>query len=140
MRKENFLTKYTVQVFYEDTDAGGIVYHANYLKFAERARGDFLKQNGLSNQILLKQGMGFVVKSVSIQYKAPAVLEDILTLETTLQKMTAASVLFNQKVTKQVDGQTKELVNMDICVVLIDAKTMLPKKIPPFLKEQITVK
>ncbi|MDD4520380.1 MAG: YbgC/FadM family acyl-CoA thioesterase [Alphaproteobacteria bacterium] len=134
------MTKYTVQVFYEDTDAGGIVYHANYLKFAERARGDFLKQNGLSNQILLKQGMGFVVKSVSIQYKAPAVLEDILTLETTLQKMTAASVLFNQKVTKQVDGQTKELVNMDICVVLIDAKTMLPKKIPPFLKEQITVK
>lgn len=134
------MTKYTVQVFYEDTDAGGIVYHANYLKFAERARGDFLKQNGLSNQILLKQGMGFVVKSVSIQYKAPAVLEDILTLETTLQKMTAASVLFNQKVTKQVDGQTKELVNMDICVVLIDTKTMLPKKIPPFLKEQITVK
>lgn len=77
---------FAVRIYYEDTDAAGVVYYANYLKFAERARTEWLRHLGLEQQQLLStQGVGFVVTQLSVRYKHPAKLDDILHIETRLQ-------------------------------------------------------
>lgn len=74
------------RIYYEDTDAAGIVYYANYLKFAERARTEWLRHLGLEQQELLEtKGVGFVVTHLDIRYRRPAKLDDILWIETRLQ-------------------------------------------------------
>ena len=72
---------HSLRVYYEDTDAAGIVYYANYLKFAERARTEWLRGMGLEQQPLLQSGIGFVVTRVEADFKAPARLDDLLTIE-----------------------------------------------------------
>ena len=87
-----------VRVYYEDTDAGGIVYYANYLKFFERARTEWLRAIGVGQQVLLAEHDAmFVVKSVSADYHAPAKLDDVLKLTLTIEKLGRASILFVQQ-------------------------------------------
>lgn len=87
-----------VRVYYEDTDAGGIVYYANYLKFFERARTEWLRAVGIGQQVLLAEHDAmFVVKSVSADYHAPAKLDDVLNLTLTIEKLGRASVVFRQE-------------------------------------------
>ena len=87
---------FDLRVYYEDTDAGGIVYHANYLCFAERARTEFLHKLGLTNRKMLAQDIGIVVTHLEIDYKQPAFLEDKLTVETSVLKMGAASMILQR--------------------------------------------
>jgi acyl-CoA thioester hydrolase len=89
---------WTVRVYYEDTDAGGIVYYANYLKFFERARTEWLRAIGVDQHDLaaLHDAM-FVVKSASIDYHAPAKLDDVITLTLGIEKLGRASILFVQQ-------------------------------------------
>jgi len=87
-----------VRVYYEDTDAGGIVYYANYLKFFERARTEWLRALGVNQDVLLREHDAmFVVKDVSAEYHAPARLDDVIKLTLRIEKLGRASILFVQQ-------------------------------------------
>jgi acyl-CoA thioester hydrolase len=89
---------WNVRVYYEDTDAGGIVYYANYLKFFERARTEWMRALGIGQQVLLEEhGAMFVVKDASADYHAPAKLDDTLRLTLAVEKIGRASVSFLQQ-------------------------------------------
>lgn len=89
---------WNVRVYYEDTDAGGIVYYANYLKFFERARTEWLRSMQLEQHVLLQEhDILFVVKNVSSDYHAPAKLDDVLKLTLSIEKMGRASIQFLQQ-------------------------------------------
>lgn len=89
---------WNVRVYYEDTDAGGIVFYANYLKFFERARTEWLRATGVHQQTLAETaGVMFVVKASSVEYHAPARLDDELRITVTVEKLGRASVQFVQE-------------------------------------------
>ena len=96
--------KYEVKIYYEDTDAGGVVYYANYLKYIERARTEALSKIGLSNtQIKNKFGALIIVKSCNIEYKKSAHLEDELKIRSFVKSITKTSFFMNQIITKDKD-------------------------------------
>ena len=116
-----------VRVYYEDTDAGGIVFYANYLKFFERARTEWLRAAGVAQQELLDQeGAAFVVKSATIDYHAPARLDDELTITTTIDKLGRASVQFVQQALR---GEAL-LTSASVKVGCVDIATMRPRSLP----------
>jgi acyl-CoA thioester hydrolase len=118
---------WTVRVYYEDTDAGGIVYYANYLKFYERARTEWLRSLGIDQQTLRdRDGAIFVVRSANIDYRASARLDDEVTLTLNVEKLGGASVQFTQQAWR---GDTL-LSSADVKVGCIDAATMRPRSLP----------
>jgi acyl-CoA thioester hydrolase len=121
---ENFY--YNVKVYYEDTDAGGVVYYANYLKYLERARTEALASIGLSNlQIKDKFGSLIIVKSCNIEYKKPAHLEDELNIRSFIKSTTKTSFLMNQFITK---GESN-IVEAKVHLVFVNEKGK-PVKVP----------
>jgi acyl-CoA thioester hydrolase len=121
------LFTWTVRVYYEDTDAGGIVFYANYLKFFERARTEWLRAAGVDQQKLIaSDGAAFVVKNASIDYHAPARLDDELTLTLTIEKLGRASVQFAQKAYL---GDLL-LVEANVKVGCVDLATVRPRSLP----------
>ena len=105
------MSNLTVRVYYEDTDAGGVVYYANYLKYVERARTEYLRELGFEQINLLENyGMVFIVKSVEANYLSPAFLDDLIEVETVIEKVNHASLIFTQKI-----------VNIDKSTVLFNA-------------------
>ncbi|HEV7816380.1 MAG TPA: tol-pal system-associated acyl-CoA thioesterase [Janthinobacterium sp.] len=89
---------WNVRVYYEDTDAGGIVYYANYLKFFERARTEWLRAIGVGQHALLREHDAmFVVKSASADYHAPAKLDDVINLTLSIEKLGRASMILVQQ-------------------------------------------
>ena len=135
--KSHFLP---IRVYYEDTDAGGIVYHAAYLRFAERARSEFLRVIGWEHERMLREtGLGWVVRRAEIDFKAPARLDDALTVATWLAAMSGASMRAVQSVRRGV----AELVRLHLQLVLLTPSGR-PGRIPatlratllPFLEEQ----
>lgn len=88
----------TFRVYYEDTDAGGVVYYANYLRFAERARTELLRTQGISQIHLMQEaGILFVVSEATIQYKSSAKLDDMIRVETRIQDLSSARAIFDQR-------------------------------------------
>ncbi|MFT3735591.1 MAG: tol-pal system-associated acyl-CoA thioesterase [Rhodocyclaceae bacterium] len=88
-----------VRVYYEDTDAGGVVYHANYLKFCERARTEFLRQRGLDQgELKAREGLVFVVARVEADYLRGAELDDALVVQSRVQTLGQARVIFDQTI------------------------------------------
>ena len=87
-----------VRIYYEDTDCGGVVYYANYLKYFERARTQYLEERGLSVARLMKEGTVFVVVHADVDYRSPARYDDRLSIETVVSDMTAASLTFSHVV------------------------------------------
>lgn len=125
---------WNVRVYYEDTDAGGVVYHANYLKFFERARTEFLRSIGWNqNELLEMKTCAFVVSDLSIQFKRPAKLDDELQIRTVLKSLKRASFVFDQKAFK---GQ-QLMAAAEVRVVCIDPLKGLPKAIPSPMFETI---
>ena len=117
-----------VRIYYEDTDAGGIVFYANYLKFFERARTEWLRAVGVNQQALSEQeGAIFVVKNASIDYHAPAKLDDVLNLTLSIEKLGRASVLFQQQAWR---GEVL-LASASVKVGCVDAATLRPRSLPP---------
>ncbi|CAG0982871.1 4-hydroxybenzoyl-CoA thioesterase [Methylophilaceae bacterium] len=116
-----------IRVYYEDTDGGGVVYHANYLKFMERARTEWLRSLGFE-QTELKSGMGiiFVVRGIDIQYKRPASFNDALTVVTTISKTGRSLLVFEQIVQRNNQIMTQATVEV-ACVSAADFK---PVSIP----------
>lgn len=122
---------FPVRIYYEDTDAGGIVYYANYLKFAERARTEYLRHLGIDQQTMLKeQGSGFVVRELHINYKSPAKLDDALNITCKVTELKGVSAKMEQKLYR---GDTV-LAEIEITLVFLSLATMRPTKIP----EEIT--
>jgi acyl-CoA thioester hydrolase len=118
---------WTVRVYYEDTDAGGIVYYANYLKFFERARTEWLRALDVSQHALLEQhGAVFVVKNASIDYHAPAKLDDVITLTLRIEKLGRASVQFVQQASR---GATL-LASARVKVGCVEQASMKPRPLP----------
>lgn len=124
---------HNLRVYYEDTDEGGVVYHANYLKFAERARAEFLHHHGLSNRDLYRQeGIRMVVKSAVVDYKKPAFLEDDLSVSVKADDISGASMMIHHNITR---GQ-ECLVEMTVKIVTINAQGR-PVKMPHILRERM---
>jgi acyl-CoA thioester hydrolase len=105
-----------VRVYYEDTDFSGRVYHASYLRFLERGRTEWLRRRGFAHRDLAQNsGVAFAVRSLKIEYLAPAVMDDLLTVETSLAKARGASIEFQQRVLRD----DKELVTAAALVAAI---------------------
>lgn len=103
-RLEGAVHRFTLRVYYEDTDAGGLVYHANYLKFVERARTEMLRMLGLDHGTLRRRyGLVFVVRRCTLDFLAPAGLDDVLEVETRLVRRGGASIDLVQTVAR--DGR-----------------------------------
>lgn len=116
-----------VRVYYEDTDAAGVVYYANYLKFMERARTEWLRALGVEQTTLLAEhGVVFVVRNVTADYIKPARLNDELTVLTCIQHLGMARIRFSQH-TQCGDCL---LVRSEIEIVCVNATTFKPLKIP----------
>ena len=125
---------WTVRVYYEDTDAGGIVFYANYLKFFERARTEWLRTAGINQQELIaSDNAGFVVKSATIDYHAPARLDDELRLTLVIEKLGRASVQFAQKAYK---GNTL-LVEANVKVGCVDLANVRPRSLPEHVADKM---
>ena len=123
-----------VRVYYEDTDAGGIVFYANYLKFFERARTEWLRAAGINQQELIAtDNAGFVVKSAAIDYHAPARLDDELHLTLVIEKLGRASVQFAQKAYK---GDTL-LVEASVKVGCVDLANVRPRSLPEHVADKM---
>ncbi|RUO18040.1 tol-pal system-associated acyl-CoA thioesterase [Aliidiomarina haloalkalitolerans] len=116
-----------VRVYYEDTDAGGIVYYANYLKFCERARTEWLRAFGVEQDIWLQQNIGFVVRHVALDLRAPARFNDELTVTVVPQRIRKASIECTQEVLNQ-DG--KVLCVATVTAACVNLATMKPVAIP----------
>lgn len=125
---------WSARVYFEDTDAGGVVYHASYLKFFERARTEFLRSLGWSQNALLEmKTCAFVVSDLSIQFKRPAKLDDELEIRTTLKSLQRASFVFDQRAYK---GETL-MTAAEVRVVCIDPLKGVPTAIPSPIFETI---
>lgn len=131
-----------IRVYYEDTDAGGVVFYANYLKFFERARTEWLRSFGFQQQNLAETSDTiFVVKSTSVDYLSPARLDDELKLTVVVEKFRNASIEFFQEAWRipaagDPAGATL-LARGRITVVCVGAKSFRPQAIPPSLLAQI---
>ena len=124
---------YNFKIYYEDTDSGGVVYYANYLKFFERARSEAIYSLKLSNKILLNQySVLIIVKSCNIKYVRPAKLEDKLTIKSKVKSITKTSFIMNQVIHRE-----KQLITeADTHLVSVD-RNGKPKKIPEILNKKL---
>lgn len=131
-----------VRVYWEDTDAGGIVFYANYLKFFERARTEWLRSLGLNQQHLRDTVGGmFVVTHAQLDYLRPARLDDVLHVSAVLQTAGRASLTIAQQVFLQpvsADGTPQLLCQGAVRVGWVDAASMRPARIPSSLLEQLS--
>ena len=122
---------FPVRVYYEDTDAGGVVYHARYLHFYERARTEFLRTLNFSQQALLNEHqLAFVVKSMQIDYNFPAKLDDLLDVITQVTEVKGATILFSQCL-KRADTV---LSTATVKVACVDLGKMKPAALPTEIK------
>ncbi|RZI43220.1 tol-pal system-associated acyl-CoA thioesterase [Herbaspirillum sp. HC18] len=129
---------WNVRVYYEDTDAGGVVFYANYLKFFERARTEWLRAAEIEQQKLSESHfVMFVVKSTAVDYHAPAKLDDELKLSVVVERLGRASVQFLQEAWR-VKGANRELLASGrIKVGCVDTRTFRPHPIPDEVLDRI---
>ena len=121
------MSEFSLRVYYEDTDAGGVVYHANYLKFAERARTEMLRTLDAEQSNLAENyDVVFIVRRAEIDFKAPARLDDELTIHTTVQDIKPASLVMQQRILRGQDELSVILVKI-ACVNKAFKPTPLPK-------------
>ena len=124
----------SVRVYYEDTDAAGIVYYANYLRFLERGRTEFLRTLGHDQNELMKVGVAFAVRSVSAEFLKPAKLDDLLTVETAIASLGRAQLTFSQRILRDNDL----LLDAKIRVACIDPVRGKPIPMPRAIHEQLS--
>ena len=117
-----------IRVYWEDTDAGGVVYHASYVRFLERARTEWLRALGV-DQLALKQsrGLAFLVRDMQIDFLRPALLDDELAVTVSVMERRAASILFTQTAVRA-DGTC--LIRAKVRVACVDIQRMRPAQIP----------
>jgi len=134
-----------VRIYYEDTDAGGVVYYANYLKFLERCRTEWLRTMGHEQADLLRDpGIAFVVRSVNVEYLKPARLDDMLTVSLEVEKITRSQIFFRQHI-RRANSEARdgwdELISGRIQIVCVsispDEAQMKVTSIPASMRSQL---
>ncbi len=128
-----------VRVYYEDTDAGGVVYYANFLKYYERARTEWLRALGFEQDDLRRDtGLVFVVRSVQVDYLRPALFNDKLWVSADLSDLRKASLQFSQVVTRTQPESEPELLSRAVVrIVCVDIESFTPKTIPDDIRSRI---
>ena len=127
-----------IRVYYESTDAGGVVYHSEYLKFFERARTEWLRSLGIQQQSLKEESGGmFVVSETQIKYFSPARLDDLLEVTARTAEAGRASLVLAQQAWLTVDGERKLLAEGTIRIGWVDSQTMKPGRIPAAILEAL---
>jgi len=138
-----------VRVYYEDTDSGGVVYYANYLKYMERARTEWLRSLGLEQDRLIKEeGVIFAVRSVQLDYLKPALFNQLLSVSAEIIETGKASLTFKQEVVVDknsiITGEESEAVSSDqvlcrgqIKIACLDTSSMKPRAIPEPIRKEI---
>lgn len=122
-----------LRVYYEDTDAGGIVYHSNYLKFAERARTELLRLVGISQaELARRHGLAFAVRDCAIDYRAPARLDDLLEVRSRLTALSAATLRAEQCISR--DGEDLVRLGVRVACVKLDGR---PARLPSPLRDSL---
>ncbi len=119
--------EFQVRVYYEDTDAGGIVYYANYLKFFERARTEWLRSLGVEQDDLLSKDFGFVVKSVQMENHKPARFNQLLLVKSQIKQLKKASVVFWQEI---YDANLQLICSAEVSVACVKLSLMKASAIP----------
>lgn len=128
--------KHDIRIYYEDTDAGGIVYYANYLKFCERARTEFLRSMGFSNTALKdEEHVLLVVRHVEADYRGSARLDDMITIKTTIDTIKNASFIMKQEICQQ----DKAIFIAKVVIACVNAinNEIKPTKIPEKLQQAL---
>jgi acyl-CoA thioester hydrolase len=136
LNNQTYIKKFIwpVRVYYEDTDAGGLVYHSNYLKFFERARTELLRAMGHEqDELIANEGIIFVVRCVQVDYLSPARFNEQLQVSADVSQAKKASLTFEQVITRGDDVLCKGIIR----IACLDAQGMRPKAIPEKLLEQL---
>jgi acyl-CoA thioester hydrolase len=129
--------RWPIRVYYEDTDAAGVVYYANYLKYFERARTEWLRSFGFEQKTLARDyNVIFVVRALSVQYLRPAQFDDELTVELAVAEQPRASILFKQAVKRR----HETLASAEVRVTCVNTQTFKPVRIPAAILERIAVR
>jgi len=124
-----------VRVYYEDTDAGGVVFYANYLRFFERARTEMLRHLGFEqDQLREQEGLLFVVRSVQVDYLKPARFNEQIDVSAKIIERKKTSLIFEQAIMRQQDLLCTGVVR----IACLDAQSMKPKLIPNVILHQLT--
>jgi len=119
--------EFHVRVYYEDTDAGGVVYYANYLKFFERARTEWLRSLGIEQDLLLSQDIGFVVKSVQMENHRPARFNQLLLVKSEIRQLKKASLVFWQEI---YNADAQLLCSAQVSIACVKLSLMKASAIP----------
>jgi acyl-CoA thioester hydrolase len=127
-----------IRVYWEDTDAGGIVFYANYLKFFERARTEWLRNLGVGQQALRERTGGmFVVLETTVAYQRPARLDDMVLVSAEVSQMGRASLSLQQQAWRLDRGEKALLAEGTIRIGWVDAASMRPQRIPPDILQML---
>jgi tol-pal system-associated acyl-CoA thioesterase len=118
--------RWPLRVYIEDTDAGGIVFYVNYLKYMERARTEFMRSHGFGKAAIFSSNLMFVVHGVNVQYHRPAMLDDELITTARIVEHRSAQLIFEQRILRGAD----ELCGGQVDIVCVDRQTLKPKRIP----------
>ena len=122
-----------VRVYFQDTDAGGVVYHASYVNFMERARTEWLRTHGYSNAGLMKEfGVVFVVRSLKLDYLKPALLDDLLDVTAQIKEIGRSRISLLQEVRRG----TEVLTEAEVHLVCVSLESFKPVSVPEFLRNQ----
>jgi acyl-CoA thioester hydrolase len=121
------------RIYYYDTDCGGVVYYANYLKYLEEARTEYFEARGIFVKEIWGKGIGFVVARQEIDYKFPGVYDDVLDIRTWVSKVSRASMEFEYEIKNQAD---KTIAAAKTVLVFVD-KNLKPKSIPDDIREKL---
>jgi len=125
-----------IRIYWEDTDAGGVVYHASYLRFLERGRTEWLRAQGVEqHSVRAEHGVVFVVRDMAIEFLLPARLDDEVEVTVETGERRSASMLFSQRIVRRASGEV--LVVARVRAACIDAATFKPRRIPNRLFEEI---
>ena len=130
--------EFQVRVYYEDTDAQGVVYFANYLKFMERGRTEWLRKLGVEHDWLLREhGVCFALTGTGARFHRPARFNDQLLIRTCIARMGRASIAIEQEILRLTDDEL--LCSADCVVACLDAQKFRPRRIPPGLIDRLRV-
>jgi len=125
-----------IRVYYEDTDAGGVVYYANYLKFMERGRSEMLRQRGWElDRLEQEEGILFAVSRVTVEYRQPARFNDALIVSSQITRVARASIDFKQAIHRSQSGEL--LCDGQVRVACVSAAQVKPCPIPKHIRETI---
>jgi acyl-CoA thioester hydrolase len=129
--------RWPVRVYYEDTDSGGVVYHANFLRFMERARTEWMRRLGFEQDVLLRdRGILFAVRSASLEYLLPARFNDRLEVSVNLRERRRASLAFEQAVSREGDAE-HPLCTGSFRIACLEAASFRSTPIPEFILKEI---